>query len=160
MSPLNVSAAWRGRRKLSCSNDQMRQQRNTKVLRIFAWSWALSAVAISVFANTFDPSRGHVFMASILGVIPAGLVTLAFIAVQAVDESIESRFTAVLAWRDESVTAENYSPAENPEVAKRVTGSIDLPNRSSKTVFPRGSRTLVVRSLTVKPMRGESAERP
>jgi hypothetical protein len=149
------------RRKLSSSNDQIgRQQLNTKVLRIFAWSWVLSALAISVFAKTFDPYRGHAFIAAILGVIPAGLVTLACFVVQAVDESIESRFAAVLAWRGESVSTGDLCPSENPEVAESITGSIDLPNRYSKTVFPRGSQTLVVRSLTLKPMRSESAERP
>ena len=73
-----------------------------KLLRTFAWSWALSAIAIfsvaSVFTRTFDPNRGHAFIASILGVMPAGLLTLTGFMIKALDESIEARVASALIW--------------------------------------------------------------
>jgi hypothetical protein len=85
-----------------------------KLLRMFAWSWGLSAIAIfsvaSAFTRSFDPNCGDAFIASILGVMPAGLLTLIGFMIKAIDESIEARVASALICRGASETNRKLCP--------------------------------------------------
>ena len=114
-------------RKLSSKSRIITQQLNIgKVLRIFAWIWAFSAVTMfsigSVFARTVDFEPGHAFIAGVLGSMPAALLTLVCFVIQAMDASIEAGFEAALIERTESVTVGEHYPAQNPEVAHKHHG--------------------------------------
>jgi hypothetical protein len=152
-------------RKLSSKSRTITQQLNIgKVLRIFAWSCAFSAVIIfsigSVFARTVDLEPGHAFIAGVLGFMPAALLTLVCFVIQAMDASIEAGCEAALIERIESVTVEEHYPAQNPEVATSTTGEIALPKSLLEEGVSAHIQVLVVKSSSSKPMRDESAGGP